>query len=649
MDTSAQLAPEQSGRRFHALGGAAFFALFYVYVWVRVNPALIYHGVWRTADFPIFFRGGAYFREVAGQAGGLVRYTSALLSQLYYWPWLGSLAIASVVCALCLATGCYFRSLGAGRAGVLGYAPAILLLLIYGRYGNPMALALALLAATVAACVYAKGGGRSGTLRAIEFVVLGAAVYCVAGAAVLAYAFLCAMTEFAERRRGVALVWLALSLIGAAFVVGRMLWLGSLKHIPASDWQASAVLAQLRQMVVRVPKHFPFLTPGMEREHFDVISRLENVFVLFYPLAAALLAARGAGTSAAANLTDESESELPEGDKPGTWRQPARAALCAVVAIAAVLWLHNSDVAPLLRIELYAANGAWEEVLAQAKHLPPHRYDLYVNWHVNRALQHLGLLGEEMFAFPQDRENLVPATRGTVHMEAGYVRYKSYSDILMDLGFMNEAEHMAHEALELLGDRPQIVKTLALINMAKGKVSTARAFLTILSRDVVNGRWARERLRDDAGWASDPEVRRLRSVNMVDDALVGWSFETNLLRLLERNRRNRMAFDYLMAYYLLMRELSGVVDNLARLDDFDCQAIPRHYEEALLVHMAEKGQDIDLHGRAISAESRENYRLFQEIIARHGHNRTAAKQEALARCGDTYFFYHRFGSKGKAK
>jgi len=70
--------------------------------------------------------------------------------------------------------------------------------------------------------------------------------------------------------------------------------------------------------------------------------------------------------------------------------------------------------------------------------------------------------------------------------------------------------------------------------------------------------------------------------------------EYTLLMLLESNPRHRMAFEYLMAYSMLQRDLKKVkwcMDNY--YEYFDYQAIPTHYEEALLLYknVYEKGSD----------------------------------------------------------
>ena len=63
-----------------------------------------------------------------------------------------------------------------------------------------------------------------------------------------------------------------------------------------------------------------------------------------------------------------------------------------------------------------------------------------------------------------------------------------------------------------------------------------------------------------------------------------------LLALLERNPRNRMALEYLMAHYLLNVEVDKLVRNLHRFDDLGYRHLPRHCEEALVFYLATTGK-----------------------------------------------------------
>ena len=122
--------------------------------------------------------------------------------------------------------------------------------------------------------------------------------------------------------------------------------------------------------------------------------------------------------------------------------------------------------------------------------------------------------------------------------------------------------------------------------------------------------------------------------------------ETNLLALLEKNRQNQMAFEYLMAWYLLTCQLDKFVQNLDRLDDFDYSEIPRYYEEAILIYEVHTGKKVNMRGRKVSRRSYLRARDFSNICNRFlGRNKEVTMQTMRAAAkdfADSYLFYYTF-------
>ncbi len=115
---------------------------------------------------------------------------------------------------------------------------------------------------------------------------------------------------------------------------------------------------------------------------------------------------------------------------------------------------------------------------------------------------------------------------------------------------------------------------------------------------------------------------------------------------LDANGRNRMAFEYLMGYLLLNGRLEEAIANIGRLSDLGYAAIPRSYEEAILLYESRTRKHVDLQGRAISSETRERFRGFYEALSSF-HGDTAAARRAMAKdYGDTYFYYWTFTPAG---
>ena len=234
----------------------------------------------------------------------------------------------------------------------------------------------------------------------------------------------------------------------------------------------------------------------------------------------------------------------------------------------------------------------WADVLEHARGVSPGAYSIIVMNEVNQALYFTGRLLDDMFCYPQVRDDpgVRPRPAMMLHVRSLTVLASMRrSDILFELGRINESEHMAYEALEVFGDRPRTLKRLVHINVLKGRPEAARRFLAVLERSLLHSRWARRcgrQLDADPKLSGVPVVASLRELMVVRDSIGAIADQESMLQgLLETNPRNRMAFEYLMAHYLLTRQLDALVANLHRFDDFDDPRLPRHCEEALVIYL----------------------------------------------------------------
>jgi hypothetical protein len=288
----------------------------------------------------------------------------------------------------------------------------------------------------------------------------------------------------------------------------------------------------------------------------------------------------------------------------------------------------------------------WPEILTYVKNVPLNQYSVFHAYGANLALYHTGQLAENMFSYPQKPGSLLL----TANINDGVFELIE-SSVLIELGHINYAEKRASELFEIVGDNPFILQRLALINIVKGQTQTARVFLNVLAKDLIYGKQAKEllyRLNQDPNLSDDKQICYLRSVMPTKDTIpsLGKGPEALLLNLLERSGHNKMAFEYLMADYLLTNQLEKFVQNLWRLDDFDYQKIPRHYEEAILIYSKLTRKEVDLHGRKISTETAEHGGKFFGTLNYFTLDKKAAYNALAKDFGNSYFFYRVFGVSG---
>ncbi len=619
-------------RRF--LGSAVFFLLFYLYVWLWIDPGLIYHSNWTALHFPCFWLGRAFAVGFLAYPGGPVEYVSAFLCQLYYYPWLGAGVITLVAALLSLSTGVLAAAVSGIRPRVLHLVPAVLFLLPYAKYANPMAAGLAALAAMLLSCAYVLLSVRRPPLRLAVFFVLAAAAYYVAGGALLLYLVLAGAFEVVSRRQYLyGLLWVALAAAipyAGAHAFRIPLSDAYLRLLPFDARLSSKTAAFAALLYVFVPLCAIGLAFGRRMGRF--------------------LAARGASRERRTALSGAAALVRFLAERPAGW--VVQSAVLFTVAAVPLLLRFDAGTRTLLRIDCYAQQGMWRPLLQEATCLPLHRYRPEVEWDVNRALYHTGQLLDRMFCYPQGTCGLFPIPRefspllaSSEQEELSAAAYMKCADLLFELGRVNESEVMTHETWELIGPRPRILKRLALVNAAKGRTEAARVFLRALRKDLVHGEWARDRLRRleaDPRLADEAEVERLRSAMVLEDAGGHFSREEMLLQLLARDRHNRMAFEYLIAHYLLTRQLGKFALHIDRLDEFGYGETPSHCEEAMVLYAAHVGGRSRPWRRPVSRDTALRFRRFLQVLAQCRDRKSEAWSMLLADYRDSYFPYYVF-------
>ncbi len=603
---------------------AAFFALLFIYVWRVIDPQLIYDAYWTTTQFPVFRTGRVFLAEFLRYPGGLTEYASAFLCQLFHWPWLGALVITITGAVLSWGAYTMLSRFGSARPVMLHLVPAPLLAVLYNRYCNVLPTALAVATALAAACLYTWLRVAKPLARFAVFAALSWAVYYTTGGGYLLFVLLCAAHEAVLQRRWV---------LGAACLLSG----GALPYVAGRHLMGS-----------RFADAFWRLMPFHERT--DLRGQVMAACLLGL-LALLPVLARLGPFCAWLVSTDRTGRALVRGARRAAANRVLVAAL-PVAALALVLSLSLDAVTrTAFRIEHYSRRRMWPEALQAIRSLPVEGYSYALNWEVNRALCRTGRLPHDMFRYPQHPLGLVPSPMMFPNLKMPHPVWMKLSDVLMDLGRINEAEHMAYEALEMLGDHPHIMERIIRISAAKGNSEQTSILLRALSRDVVRGPWAREflaRLRADPSLAWDTETVRCREL-MVREDTVGWvTPEVMLEELLQWDEGNRRALEYLTAHYLLSRDLDGVVGTVGRLRRLGYTELPDPVQEALIIRSRMSRSAPRQADPAVGEEAIRRHEAFRRAFGPYGRDLGAASAALRAEFGDTFLYYFTFGASGGA-
>jgi hypothetical protein len=591
-------------RHVYPLVALAFCAAVFVFVWRSVDTRLLYHGDMTTlsADwwiaFPPFFLGRDFLLQHLRQPGGLVAYLAKLLMQYYCFAGVGALIVAAVAGALLWSAHAWGAAIAVVGYRLWAFLPPLILLGMASSFLLQLDPFLAVVAALACVAAYGLLAARRHTARwsTATLVVLSPALCWILGGAYLVCAVGCGLVEWRRHQRR----WLALLLV--LYAIG--LFCGA------------TYVARLLQP----DEGFNLSWPQLARTAYESLRPTLLVLGLAVLVLTADVIARRR-SRASRPVRDEREQTL---------RAAAGIAVLAGVTVLTSYGLVDQESRTLLRANYFARTNQWSALLDEITSSPPAAYSPGLLYDINRALLETGQLGDRMFEFPQDPQFLL-------QLGGEAVPHRGCFALLLRLGCVNEAEHVAYEALEVRGPRPYLLRDLAVIHIVKDRPDAARVFLRWLTRDLIYGSWARERLRqlaEDPRLENDPEVSEIRQRMMREDCLVVSNYDL-LSALTQENPHNRAALEYLTAYYLLNCQLEQVVKQLPKLREAGFDHLPTSYGEALLLFCQLSGQQPDAGGWTLSREAMGRFDQF--MTATRGRQRNMAALSQML--GGSYYLY----------
>ncbi len=622
-----------------------FFALCFFYLWLVVEPHLIYHGLGTLLpDAAPFAAGWSFFQDSLRRPGGPVIYASGLLSQGYYCSLLGAGII--VLAGFCLSelSRRHFVMLGFARSYLLAPFPAIMLFLIYSQYNHPLSICLALSLGLFLSLLFEKLPLRQPLVRALVCCLLAVAGFWLGDAGTwLVFALMTVIHEGVVRRRWTTVL--------AALPAGAVIAWTLTEYV---------FLIPAREALLILTPFVPSATAGM-----DPFLRVLTFLLYGFTPAAALLASLGKSVfHGRGHKTDLRPRKAGTGrvrithrstaSRRGAWYAPSTLGKLALSAIPIVLMTvglyatHKELRKAYVLSNYYSGQKNWDKIIELSRRLPKDKSNPYISHDILRALYHTGRLPYNMFCYPLFPEGILLTHE---KKESDLTQWK-LSDIFLELGHVNVAQKLASEILTTKGPLGAALEELAWINIIKERPETARVYLEALKRDLVRRDRAQSLLQGlDRGFAPDQAayIDRIRSYMQDETAGVTGTepVDETLATLLKHNSHNKMAFEYLMACYLLTGQVDKIVANMGRLRDLGYPEIPALYQEAILIYFGSQGREVDLAVFNISPETFRRYEAFVQLgNAMESQDRQAVFNRLIREFGTSYFFYYTFGKVG---
>ena len=273
----------------------------------------------------------------------------------------------------------------------------------------------------------------------------------------------------------------------------------------------------------------------------------------------------------------------------------------------------------LFGLDMEVSRENWDKVLKLSEK------DLYMeeaSYCYNLALAMQGNLGNALLNHSQNHQFtlLFP-----VSAERAIFTNTLAGEAWFHLGDMTMAEQSAITSLQASPRHTgaRFVTRLARVNLVTGEDAAAQKYLSMLSRTLFYGEWARSMMPGRQDEATQAELAKARA------RLAGKDFvhqaenpRAVLLGLLEADSTNTLARNYLLCYDLLCYDLDSFIR------DYEPDRIPaRLYHEAILIWLSQQGrlnpEEVTGYGVDVSEVDR---------MGRFGRNPNAFK--------NTYWYYY---------
>lgn len=504
----------------------------WLFWWQGYACALCYH-----EQLQLFQTSGDYLVERLSVPGGLADYMAEFLVQFYFVPAIGALFIALIYAIIQWLSWLLMRQLGASNSLCpLSFIPSVALWAYMGNENVMFAYIVAIMAVLAVALLWTKITGKQS--RAIAMVIIIPIAYWLFGSCVFSLALFAAIYEIVESRRYWAAGLYALLSIASVLVSGQMV-----------EYPIDRLFIGLNYF--RYPDILPYVQVAI------------MVLVAVLPLVGKIDTSRLEGNMQKVIIATES------------------------LAVALATWglikiSFDETKYELIDYDYLVRTAHWDKIIEKAKKKQPSLPMSVAS--LNLALYETGQLPDRMFEFFQNGgEGLFPA------FSRDFTSPLSTAEIYFRLGMVNTAQRYMFEAEEAIPNytkSARMTKRLAETNLINGQYKVAAKYIRMLKQTLFYKSWAEETstyLYNEKKIDSHPLWGKLRKYRYTEDFLFSDAEMDQMLGLLFLHcKENRMAYEYLMAYVMLQRDMRKFMAYYPLGKDLGYNHIPRSYQEALL-------------------------------------------------------------------
>jgi len=583
-----------------------FFAGIFVFFTFFYNSHLHFE-----EQFQLFLLTDSYFFEKMGLPGGFSGWIGGFLTQFYYLSWAGPLVIAGLLFALQRVTRQLLNTINSNPLLFpMSFIPSLLAGLILCNEFYPLSAITGFLLAMLAGLVYIKI--INVTNRFIAGLILIPLTYWLAGGSFIGLLLLMLTYEFLLHLRSRRKRTLDPEPSPAHNIKG----LYSIAFILI----AAGIPLLVRQFLILQPLIPTFLSEF----YYNIRTTIPTAALVLFVLPAFLM------------LIVHFFSVKEKYNKP---LLAGQVALFAVLCWPGFISFVNFEAEEIMTYDYLARNERWNDVIKYADKNPPRNYLSLAM--LNLSLARTEQLGNRMFSNNQHGINglFLPFNREYVAAIMG-------NEILFHLGLTNASQEYAFESMETIpsmGKSARVIKRLAETNMINGQYKVSEKYLRLLEKTIFYRKWARESMDfiyNEEKMNNDPVWGERRKFMVRNDYFFHVkNIEAALTRMVKENPGNKMAFEYLMAFYMINKDLRNFVNLIPVMEKMQYKMVPVSYQEAIMYIIGLNNEDPMTNSPSyVSQETRRRMKAYSDI-----YNAYPDAQERLEkRFSGTYWYYIHF-------
>lgn len=601
-------------KNFEYLFTGLFFAAIFIFFAFFYNNHLHFE-----EQAQLFLLTGDNFLSKIGFPGGFSGYIGGFLTQFYYLPLIGPLVLTILIFVVRQLTGKILFKINQNRSFfLLSFLPALNAAMIMCDEFYPLSAITGFIIALLSASLYINI--KTDKHRFISGLILIPVTYWLAGGSDLMFLLMAMVFEF------------------ITFLRSRKKIRGKSKDTNISPLYKLKVWYLIVYLVIAlgIPllvKQFLILQPAMltymSEYYYDLRITIPVAIPVIFLLPPLLMIV--------IFLLPATEKRL----------QVALSVqfglLLAATWFGFRMWA-NFGAEDIMAYDYLVRNERWNDVIKFSEKNPPHN-NLSLAM-LNLSLAKTGQLGNKMFNYDQ------PSTGGLfLPFEREYVAPLMGNEIFFNLGLINASQEYAFESMETipsLNKSARLIKRLAETNLINGNYKVSEKYLKLLEKTMFYRRWAKETMKylyNDDLVNKDPDWGEKRRLMVKEDFFFKvQNMESTLNMMLKENPQNRIAFEYLMAFYMINKDLRNFLNCIPLMEKMKYKEVPVSYQEAIMYIIGLNSKDpmADTPGY-ISENTKNRMKAYAGIYT----NYPDAKERLTKNFSGTYWYYLHFKTVDK--